>query len=371
MDVWQFKEFRWWWSIQSKLLLLVVLAQNLPTRRASDVCEAGGNCKEVRYLFCSFNYRNGLGDQRLLWFQTALKLSKALGRTLVLPPFWVPDVDGDSYQEGNAHFEPFENLYDPAAFTSYTDWIPYRRFREIMQDRLDLIYISPREAKDRHGLDCDAGQAIRLPGSMTIFGDEWQYNKIKCLETRDMMAGFLRSTREVLALNTRNNQELPGYRVEVLPVGECSKQWPFEMAFNATLVDAAVTFMNAELGRNGSFIAIHWRHGTSMHKESSSLVQDVVAISAQQNINPERVFLSTNCEAREEVDDLQNQLGMEIVQFKDPSFAPWQRALIDMIIASKALVFIPSSYSSSFAKTILFHRVKEKQKIQDGVSMHC
>ena len=62
-----------------------------------------------------------------------------------------------------------------------------------------------------------------------------------------------------------------------------------------------------------------------------------------------------------------------------------------MIIASEAPLFVPSSYSSSFAKTILhlgrtgqpltgtdltdgelrFHRVKGRQKIEEDVRVHC
>eukprot|EP00434_Breviolum_minutum_P021997 symbB.v1.2.019419.t1/scaffold1560.1/size111759/10 len=101
---------------RSLACLLFVGCQSDKSDLSSTVCDASGSCQEERYFFPSFNYRNGLGDQRLLWFQTALKLAHSLGRTLVLPPFWVPEKDGDQYQDENAHFEPFENLYDPKAF---------------------------------------------------------------------------------------------------------------------------------------------------------------------------------------------------------------------------------------------------------------
>lgn len=52
------------------------------------------------------------------------------------------------------------------------------------------------------------------------------------------------------------------------------------------------------------------------------------------------------------------------------SLAPWQRALVDMIVASEAAYFVPSSYSSSFAKVILFHRVKGGRYVELS-KMHC
>ena len=56
--------------------------------------------------------------------------------------------------------------------------------------------------------------------------------------------------------------------------------------------------------------------------------------------------------------------------WQDESLAPWQRALVDMIVASEADYFVPSSYSSSFAKVILFHRVKGGRHVELS-KMHC
>ncbi|CAE7269131.1 unnamed protein product [Symbiodinium sp. KB8] len=362
----------WWFlGVCCRLLWLMVLRSPMPAECNSDVCTAD-DCGPRRYLFCSFNYRNGLGDQRLLWFQTALKLSKRLGRTLVLPPFWVPDVDGDQYQERNAHFEPFHSLYDPAAFGDYASWISYTDFRTQANATIDVVYMTPREAKNHHGIDCFAGQTVEMPdGRMSIFEDAWWYSRIKCLETREMMTPFLQSREEVLALNTRNNQELPGYRVDLIPLGECGKQWPYDMAFNTTLVDAARSFIRERLMHDGSFMAVHWRHGTSMHKDAEKLADEVLSTLDKHGLIVRRAFLSTNCKDEADLEELKKKLGMEIVQFKEASFAPWQRALIDMIIASEAPLFVPSSYSSSFAKTILFHRVKGRQKIEEDVRVHC
>ena len=83
------------------------------------------------------------------------------------------------------------------------------------------------------------------------------------------------------------------------------------------------------------------------------------------------------------------------------SISPWKYGsdlahfAEDMIIASEAPLFVPSSYSSSFAKTILpldgtirgnlagpsrssrsarsvrFHRVKGRQKIDEDIRVHC
>lgn len=339
---------------------------------SSSVCDASGNYqnerREQRYLFPSFNYRNGLGDQRLLWFQTALKLAHSLSRTLVLPPFWVPDTDGDQYQDEKAHFEPFENLYEPSAFESYNTWITYAAFRQRMNATIRLLYMSPREAKNRHSIECSSGETLTSAGSLEIFGDVWKYSKLRCLETREMMEPFMRSKAQVIALNTRNNQELPGYRMEVLPPRECNQtQWPFHMAFNQSLVKAARSFMET---LPASFLAVHWRHGTSMHKDSAELVEDVHNILKKYDFKPERIFLSSNCQEPEDLAVLAKELALPVSQFQDPSFAPWQRALIDMIVASEAPYFVPSSYSSSFAKTILFHRVKGNRAIEE-TKMHC
>eukprot|EP00434_Breviolum_minutum_P021996 symbB.v1.2.019418.t1/scaffold1560.1/size111759/9 len=142
--------------------------------------------------------------------------------------------------------------------------------------------------------------------------------------------------------------------MEVLPPGECNEtQWPFHMAFNQSLIRAASSFMET---LPASFLAVHWRHGTSMHKEADELVDDVHAILKKYNFKPERVFLSSNCQEQKDLSVLEDKLGLQLIQFKDDSFAAWQRALIDMIVASEAPYFVPSSYSSSFAKTILFHR---------------
>ncbi|CAE7489363.1 unnamed protein product [Symbiodinium sp. CCMP2592] len=273
-----------------------------------------------------------------------------------------------SAQERNAHFEPFHSLYEPAAFGDYASWISYADFRTQANTTIDVVYMTPREAKNHHGIDCHAGQTVEMPdGRMSIFEDDWRYSRIKCLEARDMMTPFLQSREEVLALNTRNNQELPGYRVDLIPLGECGKQWPYDMAFNATLVDAARSFIRERLMHDGSFIAVHWRHGTSMHKDAEKLADEVLSTLDKHGLTVRRAFLSTNCKDAADLEELTKKLGMEIVQFKDASFAPWQRALIDMIIASEAPLFVPSSYSSSFAKTILFHRVKGKQKIDEDV----
>lgn len=323
----------------------------MPAECNSDVCTAD-DCGPRRYLFCSFNYR--------------------LGRTLVLPPFWVPDVDGDQYQERNAHFEPFHSLYDPAAFGDYASWISYTDFRTQANATIDVVYMTPREAKNHHGIDCFAGQTVEMPdGRMSIFEDAWWYSRIKCLETREMMTPFLQSREEVLALNTRNNQELPGYRVDLIPLGECGKQWPYDMAFNATLVDAARSFIRERLMHDGSFMAVHWRHGTSMHKDAEKLADEVLSTLDKHGLIVRRAFLSTNCKDEADLEELKKKLGMEIVQFKEASFAPWQRALIDMIIASEAPLFVPSSYSSSFAKTILFHRVKGRQNRFEYAATHA
>ncbi|CAE7515390.1 CNGA1, partial [Symbiodinium necroappetens] len=118
-------------------------------------------------------------------------------------------------------------------------------------------------------------------------------------------------------------------------------------------------------------MAVHWRHGTSMHKDAEKLADEVLSTLDKHGLIVRRAFLSTNCKDEADLEELKKKLGMEIVQFKEASFAPWQRALIDMIIASEAPLFVPSSYSSSFAKTILrcdvaiisrfsFHSILEK-----------
>ncbi|CAK9075696.1 Uncharacterized protein (Fragment) [Durusdinium trenchii] len=215
-------------------------------------------------------------------------------------------------------------------------------------------------------IKCSSGETIKSPGSMTIFGDEWRYKKIRCLETRELMEPFMRSKAQVLALNTRNNQELPGYRMEVLSPGDCNTtQWPFNMAFNKTLVNAAQSFMQK---MPTSFIAVHWRHGTSMHVDSDQLVQNVNAILQKYTFKPQHVFLSTNCQETNDLLLLEKQLALPMSQFKDDAFAPWQRALIDIIIASEAPYFIPSSSSSSFAKVFqreMKHKLMELGKLID------
>eukprot|EP00435_Cladocopium_sp_Y103_P015908 s2948_g3.t3 len=177
---------------------------------SSSVCDASGNCKDER------------PDERL-------------SRTLVLPPFWVPDTDGDQYQDEKAHFEPFENLYDPSAFESYNAWITYAEFRQQMNSSIRLLYMSPREAKNRHSIECTSGETLTSAGSLEIFGDVWKYSKLRCLETREMMEPFMRSKAQAW---------MTVFRMEVLPPRECNQtQWPFHMAFNQSLVKAARSFL--------------------------------------------------------------------------------------------------------------------------------
>eukprot|EP00439_Symbiodinium_sp_Y106_P032626 s5561_g3.t3 len=101
-----------------------------------------------------------------------------------------------------------------------------------------------------------------------------------------------------------------------------------------------------------------------MHKDAEKLADEVLSTLDKHGLTVRRAFLSTNCKDAADLEELTKKLGMEIVQFKDLHFLSRSG---DMIIASEAPLFVPSSYSSSFAKTILFHRVKGKQKIEEDV----
>eukprot|EP00440_Ansanella_granifera_P022632 gb/GFBE01024581.1/.p1 GENE.gb/GFBE01024581.1/~~gb/GFBE01024581.1/.p1 ORF type:complete len:367 (+),score=100.99 gb/GFBE01024581.1/:1-1101(+) len=354
------------------LLLLPLLLELGFAGSDEEVCDAAsGSCglpKDTKYFFATFQYKNGMGDQRLLWFQTVLKLAKQLGRTLVLPRFWVPDAEGDGYSK--AHYEKFENMYDPTVLESYTGWISYDEFRRQVGGKLGVVYITPTSAKSYHGKQCSDGDTIREAATMSLFGDDWQYSKLRCFNSYPqgaMLEKLHKSKSQVVTLDSRSNSELPNYKMRKMKAQQCTVQWPFDFAFNSTLVEAAKKFIDLELN-GGDYFAVHWRYGKSntMHINADHLAGNMKGMIRKEGILPsKKAFLATNSQDANDIRELERLAGVQFVQFKDPNYTVWQRALIDQVISYMAPHWLPSSYSSTYAKIIMMHRIKTDKPVED------
>eukprot|EP00440_Ansanella_granifera_P036510 gb/GFBE01039612.1/.p1 GENE.gb/GFBE01039612.1/~~gb/GFBE01039612.1/.p1 ORF type:complete len:144 (+),score=34.93 gb/GFBE01039612.1/:1-432(+) len=143
------------------------------------------------------------------------------------------------------------------------------------------------------------------------------------------------------------------------------------MAYNSRLVQAARQFIAEKLESNGTWIAVHWRHGTTMHKAYDVLADEVKSFLANNSINGSKAFLSTNLDAGPKLDRFLRHLPLIVEQFKDSNYTAWERALIDQIVHSEAPYFLPSSYQSSYAKIILFHRLRNDKALDRDMKVHC
>ena len=111
-----------------------------------------------------------------------------------------------SKERDHLNCKPFsEWLLVAERFGDYASWISYTDFRTQANATIDVVYMTPREAKNHHGrelsgwrghrswhlradssgIDCLAGQTVEMPdGRMSIFEDGWWYSRIKCLWLR-------------------------------------------------------------------------------------------------------------------------------------------------------------------------------------------
>lgn len=334
-----------------------------------EACKKAAGTDSGRYLMANFHYRSGMSDQRELWFRFALLLAESLGRILVLPKFWVPDVDSHSYSK--AHFEPFEGLYDPRSFEARHPSISYEMFRQVSGGKLEQVFTLSHVADRFHNAACGNG------GTVEFFGDIWAYSELSCFERNSagkhqLMRTLVSDEKTIIAIDTDNNQDLPNYGVRKRSILACWLRWPILISYNPMLHDAAQTYIRNTF-KGAPYLAIHWRWKSSMHKSVPEVVEIIHDVLEQQGetLDIARIFLASNCESESDMQELRSSVGLPIVRFTDGTFHPWQRALVDQIISSEAPIFTPTHMSSTFTKVILHSRAGKGKSVDPEARIWC